>query len=290
MATRSEKNGRPRNPRVLAFVQMYGGGWSDPRKIMRRVVRRILTQSRYSTPPVSVKNIARVLDVNDIAADPGLMADAVLQETEGQYRIRYRYRLASPRWNFAVLHELSHILFERAVRQHKPYLLASEIELLNKTYHEEERLCEFGASEFLMPYPDFDIAVGEGEPMSWARMERIAKLFDASLEATIFRCCELPFPTFYVERWYRQDGQLVAKSMMLPGKLREVARLAKREYAETVAAAVDGDPPGPSTFTFWLGGARHIFSVSCIPKRAADGSRQAIALVSDLGVAPGPFT
>lgn len=265
---------------MRAFVAAFGGRLKDPKKIARKLSQDILSKAGYRHPPVPIERIASVVGVADIREDPDLITEAVLRNAGGRFVVYHLPGLSPGQRNFAVLHEVTHVLVARAAREHKPYLSGDELQAVRDSYHEEERLCECVASELLMPLADFASHVGSAE-VSWRLLSEVADAFEASLEATIHRCAELPDLSFYIERWKAEDEYLQQRDMMIPRKLRPLVRSAQRQYKEHVARALKGESTDPAKFRMWLDGRWHAFSAS-FKNRQVDGGPEVLALVYDM--------
>lgn len=167
------------------------------------------------SPPIDLFAIARSRDIRIVAVE--MEYDGILSRSKGgKYLIELNSEKPETRKRFTIAHELAHVLFldqeedrgEEAIRLRETHIQLPETDL------EEERLCDAGAAEILMPAqqfsellkqalytparapetpvlsPEFSARPRPSTPHAEAIL-RLARQFNTSLRATARRVVDL---------------------------------------------------------------------------------------------------
>ena len=172
---------------VIRFIELHGHISQDPKEIMRRLVRDKLTEAKnsgWSGPPFDPRFIASIMGIQyEESRELVYSEDAELHRTStGRLIIKYNPDKPKTRQNFSIAHEISHTFFPRYQDQcearHKvdKFDPSSEVELL----------CDLGASEIILPAPEFDTDVNQ-RGISLESLEELSMLYEASKEASAIR-------------------------------------------------------------------------------------------------------
>ena len=177
------------DPSVVRLVELHSEISQDPEEIIRYLIRKDLTDARndgWSGPPFDPKDFASTIGIPCEKSDTLFHSeDAELQPhptKEGRSIIKYNPHKPQKRQNFSIAHEIAHTFFPEY--QHK-YKARHKIGKFDPNY-EVEFLCDLGASEIIMPTPDFDLDV-ENMGISLKSLRVLSKRYQASLEATAIR-------------------------------------------------------------------------------------------------------
>ena len=173
---------------VLKLIERHHEISKDPQEIIRYLTREKLADLKTlnsNAPPFDPKLLASLLSipceesVNLFRSD-----DAELHPAENGrgYVIRYNPNKPKKRQNFSIAHEIAHTFFPEFHYQYKTRHKIGKFDLDN----EVEFLCDLGASEIIMPTPDFDLDV-ESRGISIKSLQELSKRYEASLEATAIR-------------------------------------------------------------------------------------------------------
>jgi len=153
--------------------------FSDNARTTEDAVKTIATRllADVTSPPTDLPSVGIKLDVLSIQADESLTGSGGLQRHRAGYRILYSPSQSVPRQRFTIAHELAHAVFERTGQR------------CPRRGRELERLCDMIATELLLPEAIFRRHVGGKTEIP--NLRRVAKLFEASLSATLIRAAEL---------------------------------------------------------------------------------------------------
>lgn len=125
---------------------------------------------------LSTRNISELQYKDDIEYD-GSIQPLGLSFADG-FRIRLNRLLPATRLRFTLAHELCHTFF---------YEYVPEMKFVPHECDEtEERLCNFGAGEILMPR-SLVTRMAKGQPVCLRALEGFASRFDVSIEAMLVR-------------------------------------------------------------------------------------------------------
>ena len=157
------------------------------KKIIRCLVRNELAEAKnsgWTGPPFNPRILASIMGIEcEESKELTYSEDAELQPTKAKTLIiRYNPDRPRTRQNFSIAHEISHTLFPEYRNQYKPHRKISKFDPDN----EVEFLCDLGASEIILPAPEFDSAVSR-MGISLKSLEELSKLYEASKEASAIR-------------------------------------------------------------------------------------------------------
>ena len=177
------------NPAVVDLVELHQEVSQDPEEIIRHLARNEITDARnygLSGPPFDPRILASIMGIQHEASKQLIRSeDAELQPIGKDNRdliIKYNPDKPKTRQNFSIAHEIAHTLFPEYRDQYKAH---HKIGKFNPG-SEVEFLCDLGASEIIMPTPEFNRDV-EKMGISLKSLERLSKHYNASLEATAIR-------------------------------------------------------------------------------------------------------
>lgn len=177
------------NPAVVDLVELHGEVSQDPEEIIRHLARNEIADARnygLSGPPFDPRILASVMGIQHEESKQLIRSeDAELQPIAKNNRnliIKYNPDKPKTRQNFSIAHEIAHTLFPEYRDQYKAH---HKIGKFNPD-SEVEFLCDLGASEIIMPAPEFNRDV-EKMGISLKSLERLSKRYNASLEATAIR-------------------------------------------------------------------------------------------------------
>ena len=176
------------HPLVVDFIEHHQGISQDPKEIMRSLVRGRLDAARdfeWDGPPFDPRFLASAMGIHaEGSRKLTLSDDAELHPTsDGRLVIRYNPDRPKARQNFSIAHEISHTFFPN---------YQDEINARYKfeTYdphNELEFLCDVGASEIILPSPEFDSDVSQIEEFHLSSLKSLSTRYEASPEATAIR-------------------------------------------------------------------------------------------------------
>ena len=172
---------------VLRLIERHSEISHDPEKIIRSLVQDKLAVARnfnWNGPPFNPRILASIMGISCEKSEKlSHSDDAELYPTEdGRLVIRYNPDKPKARQNFSIAHEIAHTFFTDYQDQYKARNKIGKFDPNN----EEEFLCDLGASEIIMPTPDFDLDV-ESMGISLKSLGELSKRYEASLEATAIR-------------------------------------------------------------------------------------------------------
>lgn len=181
---------------VLRLIECYSEVSEDPEQIIRSLVRDPLTAARQSRhfrwdrPPFKSEVLASILGIRcEASVELTHSEDAELHPAEnGRMVIRYNPDKPKTRQNFSIAHEIVHTFFpgyqEACHARHQSGTFDPE--------NEVEFLCDLGASEIVMPTPEFDSDV-KSMGVSLKSLQKLSKVYEVSLEATAIRMIKTDF-------------------------------------------------------------------------------------------------
>jgi hypothetical protein len=177
-------------------------------------------------PPTDLDVLADRLDINGIVSEDILISGELRKDSRG-FSIVYSSHLSASRLRFTIAHELGHAIMERT----GPNAPRSGREL--------ERICDMFAAEILMPRTAFLEALGDTP--SIRKVFELARLFEASLIATLRRCCDLAdLAAFSIE-----NGKV--------GWSRGVSKNIADEVASIMQRVLEGEWVTTNVFLGWGG-------------------------------------
>ena len=181
---------------VLRLIDRHSEISQDPEEIIRSLVQDKLNVARQSRhfgwkgPPFNPEVLASVLGIRcEASVDLTHSEDAELHPAEnGRMVIRYNPDKPKTRRNFSIAHEIVHTFFpgyqDVCHARHQSDTFDPE--------NEVEFLCDLGASEIVMPTPEFDLDV-KSMGVSLKSLRKLSKLYEVSLEATAIRMITTDF-------------------------------------------------------------------------------------------------
>ena len=172
---------------VVRLIKFHPHISEDPEEIIQDLVRSKLAEARnlgWSGPPFDPQFIASMMGIQyEASRELAHSEDAELHRTEGgRLTIKYNPDRPKTRQNFSIAHEIVHTFFPEYGNQYKA---RHKISRFNPE-SELEFLCDLGASEIIMPTPEFDLDV-KAESISIQSLQEFSKLYEASPEATAIR-------------------------------------------------------------------------------------------------------
>lgn len=175
---------------VLRLIERHSEISHDPVKIIRSLVQRELAQARQSKfykwcgPPFNPQTLASIMGIPCEESEKLFHSeDAELHPAkDGGLVIRYNPDKPKTRRNFSIAHEIVHAFFPEYQDRYKARHKAGKFDPGN----EVEFLCDLGASEIIMPTPDFDLDV-ESMGVSLKSLRELSNRYETSLEATAIR-------------------------------------------------------------------------------------------------------
>jgi len=175
---------------------------------IREAVGRLLSRARISEPPVDLTKVAAVQGVKEIRHREMRRTLGTLSNRSGRLRITLN-KSQSHRARFTLAHEIAHTMLEPQLAPDAPVVLAERRPSGSTAL---ERLCDQIATELLLPYDMFRDALGAGAP-GIEHLERLARRFDASLQATARRTGEVSEAPVQVVIWGKHSERGLAVQM-----------------------------------------------------------------------------
>ncbi len=212
-------------------------------KCVRALRRRSGLRAAASS---SLEPLLSSRNIKDVAIDDSLKADGALvplgEDFGAGFRMVLRRDLPEGRINFTVAHEICHTFF---------YERVPEIKFVSHAVdQEEERLCNCGAEEILMPALDVR-RCGKNEPVSMDVLQMMATRYRVSIAAMLIRLRRLGLWRAQLFLWHEMtNGRFAVKRAW--GE-----RLVDWEWMEPeIPRRVLSAPAGSviSGETFWLTG------------------------------------
>jgi hypothetical protein len=177
--------------------------------LRRRLGLRVLAPSRLE-PFLISRNI------RDVTTDDSLKADGALvplgTDFAAGFRMVLRRDLPESRINFTVAHEICHTFFYERVPEIK--FAAHPVD------PEEERLCNCGAEELLMPALDVKRRSKE-QPVSLEALQALAAHYRVSAPAMLIRLRNLSLWKAELALWHEMTNGSFAVKRLWGGKMRD---------------------------------------------------------------------
>ncbi len=190
-----------------ALVRKSGG--ADAKSSIRRLCHAALKETGQRKPPFKISPLLRLAGVDWSYEDRRRgNKDAAIVLSDGGLRLAistdsFPREGVSRRWRFTVAHEFAHVVLIRAVG-------ARVVDLANsskKAYQYVERLCDYGASQILVPRANLRKALRERN-FSQKSILDLADLFDVSFTALMWGLADLlPQGGLLLLREYRRSAQ-----------------------------------------------------------------------------------
>ena len=172
---------------VVRLIKLHPYISEYPEEIIRALVRSKLAEARnlgWNGPPFDPRFLASTMGIQYEKSRELLHStDAELHRTEnGRLVIKYNPHKPKTRQNFSIAHEIAHTFFPEYGDQYKA---RHKIGKFNPE-SEVEFLCDLGASEIIMPTPEFDLEVNN-IGISLKSLGKLSTLYETSPEATAIR-------------------------------------------------------------------------------------------------------
>ncbi len=172
---------------VVGLIERHHGISQDPREIMQHLIRIRIDAARnlgWDGPPYDPRFLASTMGINSEKSKKLILSeDAELHpNSDGKLVIRYNPDKPRTRQNFSIAHEICHTFFPEYESQFHARHKIGEYD----SHNELEFLCDFGASEIILPAPEFDSDVYKWG-VSITSLERLSKRYEASMVATAIR-------------------------------------------------------------------------------------------------------
>lgn len=147
---------------------------------------------------------------------PDLDCDGLIRplgsDFSGGFQMLINSRCTRGRYRFTVAHELCHTFF---------YELVPEMKFqAHSTDGHEERICNLGAAELLMPRVDV-IKIARRLNTSMDSLERLASTYEVSIEAMLLRLRFLRLWESELTVWHRMSGGRFSLRRIIGGRKRE---------------------------------------------------------------------
>ena len=172
---------------VVGLIERHHGISQDPREIIQHLIRIRIDAARnlgWVGPPYDPRLLASTMGINSEKSKKLILSeDAELHPTpDGKLLIRYNPDKPRTRQNFSIAHEICHTFFPEYEYQFHARHKIGEYD----SHNELEFLCDFGASEIILPSPEFDSDVSQ-IGISLASLKNLSTRYEASREATAIR-------------------------------------------------------------------------------------------------------
>jgi hypothetical protein len=153
--------------------------------------RELVSLKDFCQPPIDICRIAHSLGVCRVESRE-MTADGYLgKQEDGGFVIRYRIGNSERRNRFTIAHEVGHLLLSRVQGK----VIAAPTKR-GQSGNWEERAVNRIAAELLVPETYFQGELlrhtREGKAPSWAFVRELARLFQVSEDAIVFRLLEMP--------------------------------------------------------------------------------------------------
>ena len=172
---------------VLQLIELHKEVSKDPQEIIRNSVRSKLVEARnlgWSGPPFDPQFLASMMGIQyEESRKLSHSEDAELHRREdGRLVIKYNPDKPKTRQKFSIAHEIAHTFFPEYGDQYKARHKTGQFNSEN----EVEFLCDLGASEIIMPAPEFDLDV-KNMGISLKCLTELSTRYETSPEATAIR-------------------------------------------------------------------------------------------------------
>lgn len=185
-------------------------GTRDAKSALRRLCSSLLRESGQIAPPFRIRPLLDLMNVEFSYEDLSKSKEeAAVKLIDGKLQLaipKARFRGGSGRsrrWRFSIAHEFAHVILIRAVG-------ARIVDLANsseETYEYVEKLCDFGASQLLMPRSSLREAL-RARRFSQLAVFEIAELFDVSISSLLWSAADLlPNGGLIQLKEYRRSAQ-----------------------------------------------------------------------------------
>ena len=181
---------------LLRFARRLGS--RSAKSAMRACARSLLDALPSDGQPFDVQSAMRKRGVRDFSFDQKLQCDGYIEPLgasfESGFRVAIKPFASAARQRFTIAHEICHTFFYEFVPELKYRPMAPD--------SGEERLCNLGAAELLVPEDLLATEVDVKYP-SLSSLERLATRYRVSLEVMLVRLSSLRLWSCSVLHWYR---------------------------------------------------------------------------------------
>ncbi len=174
----------------------------SPYHAMSFWIERLRSAVSHADPVTQLDTYLKARLIHERVSDKGSSGDGYIQPLGARYEDGFRLAtkpgMAAARRRFTVAHELCHTFF---------YELAPEVKFRGHAIDDlEERLCNYGASELLIPNDDLKERM-QGKKPSLFTLREIAKDYGVSMEAMLLRLKRVNFWRCDLSIWHhKSDG------------------------------------------------------------------------------------
>jgi hypothetical protein len=177
------------------------------------LIRQLRRRSRAKHIDAQLQDCLRLRQIKSVVESDALQADGCLQPCGTDYRDGFNLliRKAAPlvRRRFSVAHELCHTFF---------YELVPEVKFVpHEVDGGEERLCNYGAAELLMPAARIKRSARNTNP-GLAMLNNLCECYNVSMEAMLVRLRSLGLWECQLTVWYRTNAGQFALDRSVGGK------------------------------------------------------------------------
>jgi hypothetical protein len=232
--------------------------------LRRRIGLRAVAPSNLE-PFLASRNISGVTTDDDLKADGALVP--LGRDFGAGFRMVLRRDLPEGRINFTVAHEICHTFF---------YERVPEIKFTSHdTDQEEERLCNCGAEEILMPALDVRRRA-KNKPMSLDILQEMASHYRVSTPAMLIRLRRLGLWRAELVVWHEMTNGTFAVKKVWGGKKADWQWM-ETDIPRTALSASAGSAMSGSTF--WFVGPRECPRTRAVDYQVKRHGKDVLALV-----------
>lgn len=182
------------------FVER-SGRLETPSLTMRSLVQELRTRSGIDGPMKHLESLLALRNIVEFDARNDMECDGRLEPKSsvfaGGFRMSIRRDMSNERIRFTIAHELCHTFF---------YELVPEIKFVpHQIDKQEERLCNFGAAELLVPTHSIMVSAS-GLPVSMKALKLLASTYGVSVEAMFSRLQFLNLWKCQMSVWYKMTN------------------------------------------------------------------------------------
>ena len=172
---------------VIRLIELHREVSEDPQEIIRYLAREELTKVKnldLNSPPFDPKILASTIGIPCEKSEELIRSeDAELHPTKDErVIIKYNPKKPKTRQNFSIAHEIVHTFFPDYADKYKA---RHKIGQFNPE-SEVEFLCDLGASEIIMPTPEFDLDLHQ-IGFSLESLTKLSTRYEVSPEAAAIR-------------------------------------------------------------------------------------------------------
>ena len=198
------------------FRQRAGANTAGPEDAVLRLVSELRRSAKTKLGQVPLDKYLTLRKVVEVShsRDPGFDAkiEPVGKTYADGFRIVINRSASASRARFSLAHELCHTFF---------YELVPEIKFLPRpTDSAEERLCNLGAAELLMP-AKLVKRESKGHPICLKTLEQLATFFRVSNEAMAFRLNQLGLWRVEFSTWMKLTNGKFSMEKVVGGKSKD---------------------------------------------------------------------